>query len=202
MSAPTEETQSPLRREHIFFYTNKTLIFIENMKFKIGYDNYPYRFIILSNLLQFLIYLIGAYILYLFGIIWVFLYIIYIFLLEIRLLKKSCINCYYFGKLCAFGKGKASSIFFKKGNPKKFIEYQIRWIDIIPDFLVFIIPMVLGVYLILTKFNFIILTLVVLLFLFGSVGNGIIRGSIACKYCKQREIGCPAEKLFNKSKKE
>ena len=170
-------------------------------KTKIGYDNFPYRFIFISNLFQYIIYLIGAYIIYLFGIIWLIPYFLYIIILEIRLIKKSCVNCYYYGKLCAFGKGKVSSLFFKKGNPKKFVEHQIRWIDIIPDFLVFIIPMLLGIYLILTKFNFIMLALTVLLFLFGSVGNGIIRGSIACKYCKQKEIGCPAEKLFSKSKK-
>ena len=169
-------------------------------KSKIGYDNFPYRFIFLSNLLQYLIYFIGAYIVYLFGLFWLIPYFIYIIILEIRLLKKSCINCYYYGKLCAFGKGKVSSIFFKKGNPKKFVEYEIKWTNIIPDFLVFIIPMILGFFLILTKFNFVILILVILLFLFGSIGNGIIRGSIACKYCKQREIGCPAEQLFRKLK--
>jgi hypothetical protein len=174
---------------------------VGKMETKIGYDNYPYRFIIISNLLQYIIYIIGAYIIFLIGIVWLIPYFIYIVILEIRLLKKSCINCYYYGKLCAFGKGKVSSLFFKKGNPKKFIEYQINWIDIIPDLLVFLIPMVLGIYLVLTKFNFIILILVVLLFCLGFVGNGIIRGSIACKYCKQRELGCPAEKLFNKSKK-
>jgi hypothetical protein len=29
----------------------------------------------------------------------------------------------------------------------------------------------------------------------------MIRGSIACKYCKQRELGCPAEQMFAKKKK-
>jgi hypothetical protein len=40
--------------------------------------------------------------------------------------------------------------------------------------------------------------LVVLVFL-SLAGNAIIRGSFACKYCRQREIGCPAEKLFSGS---
>jgi hypothetical protein len=38
-------------------------------------------------------------------------------------------------------------------------------------------------------------------FLLTFIGNGLVRGSLACKYCKQREIGCPAEQLFNKKKK-
>jgi len=170
------------------------------MESKIGYDNYSYRFIILSNLLQFIIYIIGAYFLFLFGYIWVIIYVVFIIILEIRLLKMSCTNCYYYGKLCAFGKGKLSSAFFNKGNPRKFILKQIKLIDIIPDFLVFLIPMFLGIYLVLTKFNFILLSLIVIIFFLGFIGNGIIRGSFACKYCKQREIGCPAEQLFSKSK--
>jgi hypothetical protein len=27
-----------------------------------------------------------------------------------------------------------------------------------------------------------------------------VRGHIACKYCKQREIGCPAQRLFDRTK--
>jgi hypothetical protein len=27
-----------------------------------------------------------------------------------------------------------------------------------------------------------------------------VRGQLACRYCKQREIGCPAAQLFNKQK--
>jgi hypothetical protein len=32
-------------------------------------------------------------------------------------------------------------------------------------------------------------------------GNAVRRGSFACKYCKQREIGCPTEKVFMKERK-
>jgi len=39
-----------------------------------------------------------------------------------------------------------------------------------------------------------------MLILLTSAGNSYIRGSLACKYCQQRELGCPAEKLFNKEK--
>jgi hypothetical protein len=28
-----------------------------------------------------------------------------------------------------------------------------------------------------------------------------VRGQLACKYCKQRELGCPAEQLFSKTKR-
>jgi hypothetical protein len=39
------------------------------------------------------------------------------------------------------------------------------------------------------------LTIVVDLYLGG---NAVVRGTFACNYCKQKEIGCTAEKLFRK----
>jgi hypothetical protein len=164
------------------------------------YENYPFSFVIGTNVLQLAIYIIGAYLVFLLGLIWLILYLIYIAILEIRLLKISCIHCYYYDKLCVFGKGKLCSIFFKKGYPEKFIEKQISWIDIIPDFLVSIIPLIIGIALLIINFNWLVLLLVVLLLLLAFPLNGFIRGSLACKYCKQRELGCPAEQLFNKRK--
>ena len=91
-----------------------------------------------------------------------------------------------------------SSLLFKKANPQKFAKDKITWKDILPDFLVSIIPIVIGIVLLILKFNWLILILIVLLVILTSAGNGFVRGSLACKFCKQREIGCPAEQLFNK----
>jgi hypothetical protein len=60
--------------------------------------------------------------------------------------------------------------------------------------------MVLGIVLLIRTFNLLLLVLVILLFLLAFIGNGLIRSSLACKYCKQKEIGCPAEQLFSKKK--
>ncbi len=165
------------------------------------FENFPCGIMIVSNLVSIAIYLIGAYIIYHLGIIWLVLYLLYILGLEIRLMKRSCVNCYYYGKFCAFGKGKISSLFFKKGNPKAFLKDKIAWKDILPDFLVSIIPVVAGIVLLILKFNWLMLLLIALLVILASVGNSFVRGSLACKFCKQREIGCPAEQLFNKRKK-
>ena len=165
------------------------------------YENYPYSFVLGASILTILIYAIGVYLLYLLGPIWSALYVIYIIILEIRLLKMSCVHCYYYGKRCAFGQGKLSALFFKKGNPKKFINKQVKMIDIIPDFFVTIIPLVVGIYLLFNNFDFVLLGLMVILLVLGFPVTGYIRGSVACKYCKQRELGCPAEKMFQKKKK-
>jgi hypothetical protein len=74
----------------------------------------------------------------------------------------------------------------------------MTWKDIIPDFLVFIIPVLAGCILLLIEFQWTILILVIVLLLLGFFGNAIVRGKLACKYCKQKEIGCPAEQLFER----
>ena len=126
------------------------------------------------------------------------LYVVYIFGLEIRLLAKSCKYCYYHGKLCAFGKGKCSALFFRKGKPENFLKTEITMKDIIPDFLTFIFPLIGGIVVLLSNFSWLVVVLLAILVILGFGGNAVVRGSFACKYCKQREIGCPAEKLFNR----
>jgi hypothetical protein len=171
------------------------------MKQQKSYENYPHCIVAISIFLQLAIFIIGAYIIHKLGLIWLVLYLIYILILEFRLLKNHCTDCYYYGKKCAFGRGKLCSLLFKKGNPKSFSKIKVSWKSLFLDFLVSLIPIVVGIILLIIKFNLTLLILVILLFLLSSIGNAIIRGSLACKYCKQRKIGCPAEKLFNKKNK-
>jgi len=37
------------------------------------------------------------------------------------------------------------------------------------------------------------------LLLLATAGKGAVRSSLACKRCRQRELGCPAERLFAKA---
>jgi len=114
------------------------------------------------------------------------------------LLKKSCVHCYYYGKNCGVGRGKLCALFFKKGDPKKFIKTDITWKDLLPDLLVAFLPILFGIFYLIGNFSLIILLLIIALFLLSSLGNAMIRGHLLCPYCKQKQIGCPAEKLFNK----
>jgi len=170
------------------------------MKEKTCYENYPFWIVILSNIVEFTVYGTGAFVIYKIGWIWLILYVLYIVWLVIRLLRRSCVNCYYYGKVCAFGKGKLSSQFFKKGDANKFTQDKIRWKDIVPDIMVSLIPIVAGIILLVIDFNWLLLSMVLALLLLTFIGNGLIRSSLACKYCRQREIGCPAEQLFNRDK--
>ena len=118
-----------------------------------------------------------------------------------ELFFKHIISVLCYGKTCCFGKGKLCSLLFKKGNSKDFCNKEISWIDILPDFLVSILPFIAGVLLLIKNFNWGILLLMVIIIILSFGGSAFIRGNFACKYCKQREIGCPAEKLFNKNVK-
>lgn len=165
------------------------------------YEKFPAWIVVLANLLSLSIYAIGAYIFLGFGILFVVLYLLYCLWMEINVLRRSCVGCYYYDKVCAFGKGKLCPLFFKKGSSKIFIKRKISPIHILPDFSIFIIPLIGGVILSILNFSWTVVGMMVILLIISFAGNAFVRGSFACKYCKQREIGCPAEKMFQKKKK-
>ncbi len=163
------------------------------------YVSYPIRYVLISDLVSLLIYGLGLYIVSRLGMLWTLAFIAYILWLESRVLRSSCRYCYYYGKFCAFGKGKICALLFKKGDPKVFTKKKITWKDLLPDLMVVLIPTLCSTYLLLVHtFTWPLLTASLALIILGFMGNALVRGSIACKYCKQRQLGCPAEKLFNK----
>ena len=170
------------------------------MENSLTYEKFPSWIVMVSSLFSVLIYFLGAFIMLQLG--WIALggYIVYILFLEYRLISKHCVNCYYWGKICGFGKGKISSWFFKKGDISKFCAKEFTWKDMIPDLLVSLVPFVVGIVFLIVSFNIVMLMAVLLLIALSTAGNGFIRGSLACKYCKQRELGCLADRLFNKEK--
>jgi len=74
----------------------------------------------------------------------------------------------------------------------------MTWKDMIPELLIALIPLVMGIVMLIVNFKIIILAAVILLILLTTAGRGYIRGSLTCRFCKQRELGCPADKLFSK----
>lgn len=129
------------------------------------HDNYPTMIVVVSNLISVLIYGIGAYILYKFSLFWVICYLLIILFLEFRLLSRHCVDCYYYGKTCAFGKGYLSSLFFSRGQPQQFNTKKITRKDIVPDSLVLFIPILAGILLLIQEFTWIVLSLIITLFL-------------------------------------
>ena len=164
-------------------------------------EQYSLSIVFVSNLVPVLIYVIGVIILARFSLFWVLAYVVFILLLEFRLISGHCVDCYYYGKTCAFGKGRMSARIFPRGDPVRFSRMTLTWKDILPGFLVFIIPVLAGVLLLVREFSWTILILVIALLLLGFLGNALVRTHLACGCCKQREIGCPAEQLFSTNQK-
>ena len=163
------------------------------------YENYPAWIVIVANALSLAIYSIGSIVVVRLGLQWLLIYLAFILVLELRLLGKSCVHCYYYGKRCAFGKGKLCSLFFKKGEaPERFYNKKITWKELIPEMLVPFTPIIIGIILLINQFEWLLLLFIFVLFLLTSAGNGFVRSALACKYCKQQEVGCPASNFFLK----
>ncbi len=128
------------------------------------------------------------------------LYLCYCFWIEFRVLTRSCVDCYYYGKLCGLGKGKLCSLLFQKGDPRRFVEKEVSWAKLLPDFMIFVFPLVGGVVLLVRDFTWLLVAMLAALIILSSGGNAMIRGSFVCKHCRQRQIGCPAEEVFKRNK--
>ena len=163
-------------------------------------ENYPVSMIFTAVLVNVSIYALGAAILSGFGNIPFALYLFYCLGMEIHVMRKSCVDCYYYGKWCAFGKGKAAPLFFEKGDPRRFSAKQISSKDLLPDLLVPLIPLGGGVALLVLNFSWTVTIMLAALLALSSSGNFFVRSKLACKYCKQRELGCPAEQFFGKQR--
>ncbi len=160
------------------------------------YERFPAWIVLLCNAVSLAIYGLGAYILTGWSAWLAVGYVIYCLVLEIRVLQKSCVHCYYYGKTCGFGKGRLCALFFKQGDPASFASKQVTWVEMMPDLLVSLVPLVGGIALLIVRFHWSRLAALIVLIALATVGTGIVRGSFACKYCIQRTLGCPAEKLF------
>jgi hypothetical protein len=170
-----------------------------NMKTS-SFENFPCWMVAVCNAVGLAIYAIGLCLMARLGAVWGVLYGAYCVWLEWRLLSGSCRHCYYFGKRCGFGKGRVCSWLFTKGAERNLCTKPASWRDVVPDFLVSLIPLGAGITMLVRGFSWLVLLLVVALLALGSVGTGFVRGQLACRYCRQRELGCPAEQLFSKTK--
>jgi len=162
------------------------------------YEQFPWPLVLLCVAVNILIYAIGAYLIAPLGIIIVALYLLYCLWMEIRVSIMSCRDCYYYGKRCAFGRGKICSLFFKKGSPERFKKKKISWINLVPDLLVSLIPLAIGGFYLVQSFSWLRLSFILVLVMIAFPVTGFVRSSISCKFCKQKEIGCPATQLFAK----
>ena len=164
------------------------------------YENFPARVVLLSSVVSISIYAFGAFVLGKLGLLFALAYVLYCLWCEVNVLRGSCVHCYYYGKVCGLGKGKLCAWLLRRGDPRQFVEREVSWREIAPDMLVLLFPLVGGVIVLIRSFAWPLVLMLIALAALSLGGNALVRGSFTCKYCKQRELGCPAEKLFSASK--
>lgn len=164
-----------------------------------AYEKYPLASVLISNLVYLSIYVIGIYLLYLIYPIFSLLFLIYILIMEYSIYKSGCSCCYYYGKRCAFGRGKIAPIIVKRKNPKEFCKKQVSFKKLIPSLLIVFIPVIAGIYLMIQDFKWEILILTIWILAINFIGNPIIYGNLACPHCKQGRTCCPACEYFMKT---
>lgn len=163
------------------------------------FARYPLSTVIAANTVAWTVYGAGTAIMVRHGNVPALVYVVCCLWVEFRVLTKSCRNCWYYGRRCGFGKGKLCALLFPKGDPADFLRKDITWWDVVPDFAVGLLPVVAGAVLLLRGFSWTLLGLMLLLLILTTAGNGFVRGVLVCRHCQQRELGCPAQKLFEKT---
>jgi hypothetical protein len=176
-----------------------TLFWFPDMNETKTYDSFPLRYVLAANAVNLSIYALGAVIVAPVGWWAAALYLVFCGAVEAHVLTKSCVDCFYYGKTCGFGKGRACALLFKKGDPARFAAREIGWSALIPDFAVLLIPVIVGGAMLVIDFHWWRAVLVGALIFISFAGNAAIHIGFGCRYCRQREIGCPAERLFSKS---
>ncbi len=161
-----------------------------------GFERYPLGTVIAANTLACGIYALGTTIMARHGYGPALVYAACCLWVEFRVLTKSCRNCWYYGRRCGFGKGQLCALLFPKGAPDDFLRKDITWWDVVPDFAVGLLPVVAGAVLLVRGFSWPLLLMVAVLLVLTTAGNALVRGVLVCRHCRQRELGCPAQKLF------
>jgi hypothetical protein len=142
------------------------------------------------------IYAIGLYLTARLGPLWAGLYAGYLLWIEWRVLSRSCRRCHYYGRRCAFGRGRVCGWLLERASDRPFSAEPVSWLHVVPDAMVSLIPLGAGIGLLVHAFSVPVLGLVIALVGLSTAGTGYVRGHLACRYCRQRELGCPAERLF------
>lgn len=161
-----------------------------------GYERYPLGTVVAANAVSLAIYGIGLALMARHGPWPALVYAASCVWVELRVLTRSCRNCWYYGRRCGFGKGRLCALFFSRGEPAAFLRDDISWRDLVPDFAVGLLPVIAGAVLLVRGFSWTLLSLVLLLLFLSTAGNALVRGVLVCRHCRQRALGCPAQRLF------
>jgi len=165
------------------------------------YENFPAWIVLIAVISILLSWFFGLFILFTLHWITGILYAIFLIILEISIYREGCRYCCYYGRTCAFGRGRIAGLFFKKGDAKKFSEKSVSFKSFLPYLLGNLIPLIIGIILLISRgFNWIILIATIYPLVSWFVLNPFIFGELACPHCEQCSK-CPAAQYFIKKEK-
>lgn len=156
------------------------------------YERYPWRITALCAGLTFSSYAVGTLVFYFFygPAAWGYLALCAVtVLISLRL---RCTFCYYYGRRCAFGLGKLSSLIFKKGDPSGFSRRANLVPAAILNFIVLLLPLGAAIAATAIDFSWLVPVLFFAYIMVAVVPGLVLRSSVFCRSCRQRELGCPA----------
>lgn len=153
----------------------------------------PWWIIFLFNLCGLILYTSGFMILSYLNILAGLGYLIYCLMANVNVMNSSCRYCYYYNKRCGLGLGKLAALFFKEGNKSRFSKSEFSYNEIIFNVLTVGMPLIAAFYVLLIKFSWPLIILLVSLLIFGFFRLRGIKWLFLCKYCRQGEISCPLE---------
>lgn len=159
-------------------------------------DEYPARISAVALFLELAVLALGASLMARLGAVPLALYLALWLWLWAGVLKNSCSSCFYYGRTCGLGKGRLAALLFARGDPSRFAAREVTPRDLLPDLAVALVPVLAGLALLLRGFSWPLAGLLAAILALSSAGNGYVRGTLVCPRCRQRELGCPAERLF------
>ncbi len=166
-----------------------------------AFESYPPRIVLATTLASLVTYVIGIYILSLVDMVWGVLFLVYVLYLEFSIYREGCACCYYYGKMCAFGRGKLAPLFHRRIDPEEFCKREVSFRKLVPSMLVLVFPLIGGIALLVMSFSWVVLGLMAIPWLMWFLGNPLIYGKLACAHCKQGRKCCPAMEFFSGKKK-
>ncbi len=145
--------------------------------------------IIISNIPSGLTYALGIIILFHLGVLFGLLYIVFVVIELILFMRFVCVYCPTYDSIhCPSGYGRVAAKMFKRGSASQFKSMFNRFIPFLS--LVWVVPALVGVYLVLTAFSFYNLGLLVSFTIVGFVILPIFHRRFECRDCPNKE-NCP-----------
>jgi hypothetical protein len=113
-------------------------------------------------------------------------YFAFLFWMEYKILKYSCVQCYYCGKTCGMGKDRLAHWLFGKGRLSEAERRMTTWRDWVMEVMAFVIPMAAGIVQLVRHFTWPMEILVLSFATLFAASNLFLYGGIVCRHRSRR----------------